>query len=512
MLIFHPHIYLNAAGDTTDALLVRQGRVVATGDDARAGATSRDPVLRPDGACLFPALGEAHIHLWGLGLRSGSVDLRGLHAGALLDTLQDQSPGPSGWIFGHNWDEHHFQPDRPLTLARLDALFPDTPVCLRRVDGHALWVNTAALNQTDFLSRYHPTPGGLVERAPDGTLTGRLVDAAMEPLLERVPHPTEAEDRLVCKRTLSTLRSHGVAFCTLAFCPTDRVSMLTSLARDADTDVFVDALVDAEDRDLETFLDRTTPGLVVPGASGLRVGGIKFFADGAMGSAGAHLLEDYRTGGRGLRLYEEGALKRRIPALMKRGWQVAVHAIGDAAAREVLDAFAAAPASLREALRPRLEHAQIVAPDDAPRFAALQVIASIQPIHLRSDAPWAARRLHPHQLDRLFAYRRLLPAVLAGGSDYPIDDINPWHGIATAVSRQGADGVPFRPEEALTVSEALQAYTEGAAFAAHLEEDFGSLTPGHRAAIIALSDDPFSSSPQKIWDMQAHRLPVTPTT
>lgn len=505
MLIKHPTIYLDASGARTDAVLIRDGRVAAIGDEARQVATGDDRTVTPGGECLFPALGDAHVHLWGFGLRAGTVDLRGMDADKALGAIADAAPGDHGWVLGANLDEHQFKPNQQISRRDLDALFPNTPVCIHRVDRHAAWVNSAALRLTDFERRYTPTEAGHVARGDDGRPTGRLVDAAAETLAEAIPAPSLDEDRQVFLRSARRLRQLGIGFCTIAYCSVRHLQMLTALADEGELPVDVDVLVDGRDPDFQQFLD---DGPVH--RDKLRAAGVKFFADGALGSAGAHLLEPYRTGGTGLQMHEEGFLQRQIPKLMEdHGLQVAVHAIGDAAAREVLDAFEQVSEPVRNRLRPRLEHAQLVAPQDQPRFAELDVIASIQPIHLRSDAPWAAQKLNDDQLARLFPWTGLKPATFAAGSDYPIDDINPWHGIATAITRRGSDGKPFRPDDALSRGEILRAYTAGAAFASHREDELGQLREGFRAEVIALDVDPFEASPEAIWEMDAELVSVS---
>lgn len=501
MLIRHPTIYLDHTGASTHALLVREGRIAAVGDDAIHGAESTDEVIRPDATCLFPALGDAHVHLWGLGLRAGTVDLRGLGADEALDRLADAVPQTEGWVFGINLDEHNFEDGRRITRRDLDELFPDHPVCIHRVDRHAMWVNSAALERADFRQNWEFSDGGRIERDEHGEPTGYLVDAAMEPIADAIPAPGLAEDRRVFFESARKFRNFGVAFCTVARSSTTHLSMLSELADSDQLPLAIDVLIDGMDDGLDEWVERG-PRI----GDDLRVAGIKFYADGALGSAGAHLLSEYKSGGKGVKIHPEGFLRRRIPELMDSGWQIAVHAIGDAACREVLDAFEATDADDRRRLRPRVEHAQMVAPKDCPRFAELDVIASIQPIHLRSDAPWAPQMLDGEQLDRLFPWRRLLPAPLAGGSDYPIDDPNPWHGIATAMTRRGADGEPFRPDQALDRREALSLYTAGAAYASHRESDLGALHPGFRAACIALDTDPFQAAPDDIRATEASIL------
>ena len=508
MLILHPTIYLDSAGAATDALLLRDGKVVAVGDSARQAAGAEDKRVRPDGVCVMPALADAHIHLYGLGLRAGTVDLRGLDADDALTAMADAEAQTEGWIFGTNLDDNQFSPDQRVTRADLDRLFPDNPVCIHRVDRHAVWANTAALERARFDEVYTPSAEGRAQRDADGELTGLLVDAAMEPLLSTIPEPGQAETRAVFGESIAMLHAFGIGFCTIARSEVRHLGMVQTAVQNGEIPVALDVLVDGMDRDLDAILEA---GPVVDHERGFRMAGIKFFSDGALGSAGAHLLEPYRQGGLGLPIHDEGFLRRRIPELMTLGWQVAVHAIGDAANRRVLDAFEEVPAQVRRQLRPRIEHAQMVTAKDCPRFAELTVIASIQPIHLRSDAPWAPQRLSEAQLERLFPWRDLLPTPLAAGSDYPIDDPNPWHGIATALTRQGYDGEPFRPEQALTRQEIIAAYTSGAAFASHREAQFGALHPGFHATAIVVDVDPFQAPAEDIWDAKATHLNTSST-
>jgi hypothetical protein len=215
------------------------------------------------------------------------------------------------------------------------------------------------------------------------------------------------------------------------------------------------------------------------------------------------LLDGYPDGSSGVSIIEPDALAARARTLSAKGWQVATHAIGDLGARHVLDAYETIPEAQRNDLRPRLEHAQMLHDDDLGRLSELGVIASIQPIHMRSDVAWADRVLPEAQLRRLFRWGDLAThTALAAGSDYPIEDPNPWHGIATAMSRRDARGRGFHPEQALTVEGALAAYTTGAAYAAHTEGQSGQLRPGFDADVIALDRDPFESTPDEIWETE----------
>lgn len=506
MLIRHPRIYLAADGRSTNALLVRNHQVVATGDDASSAATAADEVVEPDGACLFPALADAHVHLWGLGLRQGSVSLGAARSTAdLYDTLRryDLADAPQGWALGRDWDQHDWADGDELDLATLDAIFPNNPLVLRRIDGHSLWVNSEALRRAGITATFSPGPNGHAGRDPSGRLNGLLVDDAMDPVLDTMPEPTEDEDRAVFLDSCARLRSFGIASAHVAWMPVDRLPMLEALAREGALPLRLHLLLDGRDDALDDVLARGPRH-----DEWLAVRGVKFFADGAMGSRGAHLHGTYRDGTRGLVLEPPHELASRCAALARDGWQVAVHAIGDAAATTVLDAFEAMAPADRRATRPRMEHAQMVGPRDCQRFGELGVVASIQPIHMHSDAAWLDEELDDRQLDDLFPWRRLADAapIVCGGSDYPIEDPNPWHAIATAITRRDRTGRTFRPDQALSRTEALGAYTDGAARAAHWEGRLGALDVGHLADFCALDRDPFRCDTDELWDMQCLML------
>lgn len=501
MLIRHPRIYPSVTSAPTDALLVRDGRVAALGATAVERATADDEVLEPTGACVFPALCDAHIHMWGLGLRRGSVSLGSAtntdEVYALLEEY-DVDRAPSGWALGKDWDQNRWSDARALDIDRLDAIFGTTPLVLRRIDGHALWVNTAALRASGIDERFDPGPNGHVARRADGRPSGLLVDDAMNPVLETMPAPTVNEDRDVFLETCAILRRYGIGSAHIAWMPLDRMQMLTDL-RDAGRLPLR----------LNLYLDGRAPGLDAYDGpwrdDWIVCGGVKYFADGALGSRGAHVHDPYPDGTHGLVLESEEHLTRRAVDLAARGWQLMVHAIGDAANTQVLDAFEAMDADDRARTRPRIEHVQMVRPDDIPRFGELGVVASVQPIHMYSDAAWADELLTEDQLSRLFPWARVHASapIFCGGSDYPIEDPNPWHGIATAISRRDRKGRTFRPDDAVDRQTALLAYTEHAAMAGHRERDLGKLEPGYLADFCVLSDDPLTCSVDELWEVTA---------
>lgn len=497
MLVEHERIYLDSQANQTDALLVRDGRIAARGDEARALAGD-DEVVRPEGRCVFPALTDAHIHLWGLGLRAGAVSLRSAQSTEAIYRALEQyelEGSPSGWVLGTDWDQHLWEDADELSFERLNAIWPDTPVVLRRVDGHAIWVNRAALESAGVSDDWDPGQGGSFVRR-EGTPTGLLVDDAMHPVLDALGEPDEDEDRATFLASARRLLKLGITCAHKAWMPVDRLQMLEKMHGRDELPIRLHLLFDANDDRIAEVLDRGPWR-----TDWISAAGMKFFADGAMGSQGAYLLGTYPDGSRGLTIDGREHLLARVPALAAAGWQVAVHAIGDAGARNVLDSFEACEATQREATRPRLEHAQMLEDSDLARLGELGVIASIQPIHMYSDAAWLDDVMSDEQLRRLFRWRDLWQTThMCGGSDYPIEDPNPWHGISVASSRLDRTGREFGNEQALSRHEALHLYTDGAAWAGGWEGQLGRLEPGYLADFIVLDRDPFESSDEEIWD------------
>lgn len=491
--LLHPKIVCNAdASVVTNALLLEDGVVVAHGEDAHAAPA--DEVRELGGEVVMPALQDAHIHMWGLGMRAGACRIRAAReVEEIYRELRDYDPGlaTSGWVLARDWNDHHWSDGTTLSRTELDAIFPDHPVVLWRVDSHAVWANSEAIRRAGISDDWDPGEGGTVGRGPDGTLNGLFVDDAMDAILEAIPKATVAEDRQVFLETAQMLRSHGICAAQLAWVPLDRVGFLEDLHASGELPMRISVWVDGKDPGIEAFVARGPRR-----GDELSIHTVKFFADGALGSRGARMLEPYIGGGHGLVVTPSDLLAERVAQFTAAGWDIAVHAIGDAAARSVLDAFDLGAAGARL----RLEHSQTMAEVDIARMADGDRVASVQPIHMYSDAAWAERVLHPSQLERLFNWRDLARhAPLAAGSDFPIEDPNPWHGIATFLSRKHAGGEVFRAEQAIGREAAIAAYTTGASYAARWER-LGTLMPGQYGAWISVDTDPWSASPEEIWE------------
>jgi predicted amidohydrolase YtcJ len=488
---------------TATALTVRNGRFQVVGTDAEVAEAFPDaPSIDVGGRTVVPGFIDAHAHLQELGHALRRVDLTGTSSPeAVLERLRafvsarDLEEGT--WLRGHGWDDTDWSTTTRPARHLLDDAFLHRPVWLTRTDVHAGWANTAALDATVGQSRLREMSdpdGGRIERDADGRPTGILVDAAMALVQDQIPDPSSSE----CDRALSAALQHtaerGITGLHDAGVDLNTLRRFQDFIDDDAFPLRVYAMINGRGDIFDHFCER---GPLHDNSGRLTAESVKFFADGALGSRGAALLDDYADdpGNRGFLLHEETSFRRHVQRAVECGFQVNTHAIGDRANRFVLDAYEAAMnACTQPVRRPRIEHAQIVAPDDRLRFGALGVIASVQPRFAPSDMDWAPARLGPARIDQAYAWKSLQEAgaPLAFGSDAPVEPIDPIQGFHAAVTRQNADGQPeggWRPTERLSRSTALHAYTQGAAHAAFREEKVGSITPGTRADFVVLSQD-----------------------
>jgi predicted amidohydrolase YtcJ len=390
----------------------------------------------------------------------------------------------------------------------LDAAFPTRPVWLTRTDGHAGWANTAALNATIGLRRLRnmaDPDGGRIRRDDRGTPTGILIDRAMALVTDRLPPLTDAQHDRALRTALDRTSRYGITGLHDAGVT---LSEIQRFRRCIDEDRFplrVYAMILGRGDTFDHFCER---GPLHHPSGRLDVASVKFFADGALGSRGAALLDDYADapGHRGPLRHAPEAFRRAVQAAAECGLQVNTHAIGDRAARTVLDAYEAVTEADGPSLRrPRIEHAQVVAPTDVARFRDLGVTASVQPAHAASDADWAQSRLGPTRLPHAYAWTTLHEAgvPLAFGSDAPVEPLGPLDAFAAAVTAQTIpDGDVLSPP--LPRSVALHAHTLGAARAAGRADTVGSITPGKRADFVVLSDDLCTVPPSALSEIEVH--------
>jgi predicted amidohydrolase YtcJ len=507
LLLENATVYVSAEAKSRKvSILTKDGKIAFVGRAARArelaGAARR---IDLSGAFVFPGWADAHGHLLGLGKSLEIANLRGAadasEAARRMAELAPRLPAGS-WIEGRGWDQNLW-PGKSFPDARdLDSVLPEVPAAARRVDGHALWVNSRALAAAGIGKETPDPEGGRILRRADGTPSGVLVDNAMD-LLERVIPPDSPADvarRLsaagrACVRVGLTQVQDASGYAV------DQIAALERLAEDGALPLRVYATVSPEPDSLAAFFAK---GVRVGGGSRLlTVRAIKAYADGALGSRGAALLADYsdEPGKRGLLVTPPERLEAIARQARASGWQLWIHAIGDRGNRLSLDAFrraASAPAPPGSVSRPRIEHAQVVAPEDVPRFGREGVIASMQPVHATSDMPWAEARVGPARIAGAYAWRTLkrAGARLAGGSDFPVESENPLHGFYAAVTRQDLRGQPsggWRPAERLTRAEALALFTSDAAWAAFEEGSRGKIAPGFAADLTVFAKDPMTA-------------------
>jgi hypothetical protein len=463
------------------------------------------------GRFVFAGWADAHGHLEGLGEALEIADLRGTASAAEAASRMARAAAalpPRAWAAGRAWDQNLWPGQRFPDAHDLDAAIPDRPAWAERVDGHAVWVNSKALAAAG-IGRETPDPaGGRILRRADGTPSGVLVDAAVDLLRRAIPEASPAvRERRLAAAAGACARAGLTEVQDASHYGPASIAALERLARRGELPIRVYATVSSDEDTLQAEFRR---GIRIGrGSDFLTVRAIKVIEDGALGSRGAALFDDYsdEPGKRGLLVTPPERLDAIAREAREHGWQLWVHAIGDRANALALDAFekaaAAVPRTAPGGARPRIEHAQVVALSDFPRFARDGVIASIQPTHATSDMPWAEKRVGRKRIEGAYAWRRLVQAGarLAGGSDFPVESENPVLGFYAAVTRQDLAGNPpggWRPEERLTTREALALFTTDAAYAAFEEDRRGKIAPGYDADLTVLTADPMTVPAREI--------------
>ena len=460
------------------------------------------------GRTLIPGFFDAHGHVMGMGFAALTLDLSDTKslAEALAKVAQYAADNPNRqWIIGGGWNQEVWGLGRFPTAAELDAVIADRPVFLSRVDGHAAWVNGAAMKAAGITAATKSPSGGTIEKT-DGKPTGLFVDTAMDLFNAAIPAPRPVESDLALGKAQDILLANGVT--SIADMGTTMQDW-QSFRRAGDAGQLKIRIVSYA-AEIDNMIAIGGPG---PSPwlydDRLRLAGVKLYVDGALGSRGALLKKPYadRTGESGLAMLSSAQLKNKMSRAAMDGFQTAVHAIGDQANDEILTAIEELAYTYKGDRRWRIEHAQIVDPADLGRFAATGTIASMQPVHQTSDRLMAEARLGPDRLAGAYAWKSLLGsgAKLAFGTDVPVESPNPFAGLAAAMTREDAAGQPFggwMPEERLSREQAWHAYTIGAAHAAFADDRIGSLEPGKRADFLIVDQDIMLATPAQIRGLQ----------
>jgi predicted amidohydrolase YtcJ len=506
---------LNAAGQLqrfTSLAFDDLGRIIAVGSEQdTAAALPRAEHIDVQGKTLLPGLIDAHGHVFELGEIASGVELYSPASlnGAVKAVADFARAHPkNAWIIGFGWNQEIWKLGRFPTAAELDVMVRDRPVLLHRVDGHAIWVNTKALEMAG-VTRETPDPaGGKIERDVSGKPTGVLVDAAMELVNKVVPLPTPAEARATLDVALASLAKVGLTSVHDAGIKVVQDDIYRDYADHGKLTTRVYAMIGDTTGD---FDELSKDGPLTSYANDVyALAAVKLYSDGALGSRGAALLAPYSDmpSTKGLLFYPDAEMRAKMNKAMKAGYQVNIHAIGDAGNHQILDAYAQLiPQYKNVELRHRIEHAQVVTPEDIPRFKQLGIIPSMQPTHATSDQNMAEQRVGHERIKGAYAWRTFLDqgSKIACGSDFPIESPNPFEGLHAAVTRQNNANVPvggWYKNQAMTLTEAFRCFTLDAAWAAHQENVIGSLEKGKWADFILIDRDIFKAPPEQLGKTQ----------
>ena len=503
------YTFSNDELETFTSIAFQDGKVLETlTDGSLAEQYGEAKIINGNGNVMLPGLIDAHGHVMGLGFQELDVDVAG--AGSLDSTLQmvsnyaEQYPERE-WILGRGWNHTRWEINRFPTAEELDQAVADRPVWLSRVDGHAGWANTKAMEEAGIDKNTESPKGGKIIKDENGNPTGVFIDAAMDLIESQVPERTQKEKEMALEKALEQMSAHGITSAHDAGVGTDTWSLYKEFADDGKMITRIYGMISGAG---ETFDQISEGGPIESYANDrLALRSVKLYADGALGSRGAAMIEPYSDdpGNRGLLFADEEEMTDMILKTASNGYQTNVHAIGDRANRVVLNAFENVKDSLGEqGLRHRIEHAQIVSLEDIPRFKELNIIASMQPTHATSDMNMAEDRVGPERIKGGYAWKSFVEqsTVVAFGSDFPVEDVNPFFGLYSAITRQDHQGNPeggWYPEESLSRANALRSFTIDAAYAAHQEDILGTLEPGKWADFILIDRDIMEVPEREIW-------------
>lgn len=515
-VIDHANGYtLNAKGDLVQFESMAfddKGRIVAVGSAAEVAAKAPNAKhVDLNGQTVLPGLIDAHGHVFGLGGMLTQLDLSTTTSlqGALKAIGDYAAKGArQDWLLGRGWNQENWKLGRFPTAAELDAVAPARPVWLERVDGHAGWANSRALAAAG-ITRDTPDPaGGKIIRDAGGNPTGVLVDAAKDLVDKVVPRLGDVEAQRQLDASLREIARVGLTTVHDAGIGVMEDKLYRDYADHGKLTARIYAMIGGAGPDFDRLSRNGPLNSYADGMYVLRA--VKLYADGALGSRGAALIQPYsdEPHSHGLLFYKNAEIDAMIKKAMRKGYQVNVHAIGDAGNRQILDTFATeVPATKTGPLRHRIEHAQVVALADLPRFKSIGIIPSMQPTHATSDKNMAEQRVGADRIKGAYAWRTFLQqgSRIACGSDFPVESPNPFFGIHAAVTRQDHNGMPvagWYPEQEMSLKEALRCFTLDAAYAGHQENSIGSLEPGKWADFIVIDRDLFKISPYDIYKTQ----------
>jgi len=497
------------------AVAVAGGKIIAVGSDADIQKLKgpKTEVIDLGGHFAMPGFNDAHVHLGSGGFEKLNVDLVGAKSLAEMKeriAARVKTAAPGEWITGRGWDHTLWLVQQTPTRADIDAVTGDHPAIFNRVDGHIAIANSAALKAAGITANTADPHGGKIDRDAKGEPTGILRETAMSAVGDKIPTPTAALRRKAAELALQDAAQHGI---TSAQDNSDWEDFLTyeQMEKEGKLTLRISEWLpfDAPVEKLMAARDHHPVGDPM-----LHTTMLKGFMDGSLGSRTAAMLAPYDDDARnaGIPRYEEDKLNQLAVERAKAGFQIGFHAIGDRGARMALDAFALAEQQNgKRDFRFRIEHAQVVAPEDYKKFKDLAVIASMQPNHLLTDMNWAVSHIGKERALHSYAWKEFLDdgVVLAFGTDYPVEPITPFRGIYCAVTRKNEAGTnEYFPEQKINIHQAIAAYTTGAAYAEFAENTKGLLYPGMVADIVVLDRDITKIAPEEILKTKVLRTVV----
>lgn len=462
------------------------------------------------GKTVLPGLTDGHAHLINLGLLLQKVQL--FQSNSIKEIQQrvkvfaENHPNQP-WILGRGWDQNLWQGKNFPTATDLDEIISDRPVVLERVDGHALWLNSKAMQIASISENSTDPFGGKILRFPDGTPTGVFIDNADKLVIPFIPTPTDSELKEIVKLAMQEVWKYGITGVHEAGMTSRNFRIIKQWVNEPWFNLRWYVMIESSDE--QSMNDFMINGPIENlNRHRLSVRSVKIYSDGALGSRGAHLILPYADdpGNVGLALTDSTEIVKLVSRSVKNGFQVGIHAIGDRSNRIALNIFDAIIPQDGINRRMRIEHVQLLQQSDIERFKTLNVIASMQPIHATSDMGWAEQRVGS-RIRGGYVWNSLLKsgAKLNFGSDFPVEPVNPWLGIYAAVNRQDENGKPqggWYPDETISLEQSLNGFTKDAAFASFMERFTGTISSRKYADFIVLDRDPFAIRPSSLKDVQ----------
>jgi predicted amidohydrolase YtcJ len=492
LIVFNAVIYtVDKEFSIAESAAIKDGRFIATGTDDEILTRYNAAVkLDLEGQYVYPGLIDAHCHFYGYGISLADADLVGAESfDQIIEIIKQHDRNfPAEWITGRGWDQNLWEDKGFPHKKQLDEVFPATPVLLTRIDGHAAIANSAALERAGVNIKTTIQGGEFL--AEKGELTGVLIDNAISLVRRHIPSAGYGEKVAALISAQDKCFAVGLTSVADAGLDSGIILLMDSLQKSGDLKMRVYAMINPNTENFENFMLKG-----IYKTDFMNVRSVKLFADGALGSRGARMIDEYtdQKGHYGLLLESPGILEKISRKAYRYGYQVNTHCIGDSAVRLMLDIYTRILGGPND-LRWRIEHAQVVSPEDLPLFGRYSIVPSVQTTHATSDMQWAVHRLGEARIKNAYAYRLLLEQTgwLPNGSDFPVENINPLYGFYAAVARKDIKGYPgegFQMENSLTREQALRAMTIWAAKANFEEDEKGSIEPGKFADFIITGKD-----------------------